>query len=187
MRCTGCAEGHLEYRTGTGRRWRFKNIPDLEIPSDVPVLTCNTCGATSLDRETAQRLDAVLVPAYEAELRRKAVQALAVLSEAGVTQRDLEPLLGLSGGYLSKLRNGKEPSGPLVSLLMLLATNPQAVSQLKRLWSVESDLRAERERSVLTLSWRQHVIATAAPSPFVRPPDKSEPAIHRTLHLRPAA
>ena len=43
--------------------------------------------------------------------------------------------MGLSPGYLSKVKHGKEaPSTQLVALLALLATRPQRMAEIQRVW-----------------------------------------------------
>lgn len=54
-----------------------------------------------------------------------------------ISQRDLERLLGLSAGYLSKLKSGKRTSGPLAAVLLLLAFDPDRLGELKRLLRME--------------------------------------------------
>lgn len=65
-----------------------------------------------------------------------ATAAIAKLAEHA-RQQELEQLLGLSHGYLSKLRNGKkEPSPALVGELMMLAEEPRKrVVELRRHWA----------------------------------------------------
>ena len=54
-----------------------------------------------------------------------------------ISQRQLERLLGLSQGYLSRLRSGAgNPSPELVSHLALLAKDPSTrLSELQRYWA----------------------------------------------------
>lgn len=53
------------------------------------------------------------------------------------SQRQLEQLLGLSQGYLSRLRSGAgNPSPELVSHLALIAMDPSAhLTELRRYWA----------------------------------------------------
>lgn len=56
--------------------------------------------------------------------------------EVFVSQRRLERLLGLSQGYLCRLKAGKQtPSMPIVALLVLLAASPEKrLQRLSALW-----------------------------------------------------
>jgi transcriptional regulator with XRE-family HTH domain len=114
----------------------FKQIPDLEIPADVAIPTCDHCGAEMMGKKDLAALDAAMARAYASALASKAEEAIRVLGETA-NQRDLERLLGLSAGYLSKLKNGKaEPSASTTALLMLLADHPALVDSLRRRWSM---------------------------------------------------
>lgn len=131
-----CGHEVVEKRKGVGRRCAYRNVPQLPIPADLALPTCNACGAWLLTRESAAALDAAMEPVYGAELGRRAREALATLGQEGLRQKDLEPILGLSVGYLSKLKNSKaDPSAPLVSVLLLLARDVQRVDELAALWS----------------------------------------------------
>ncbi|MGB8933413.1 MAG: hypothetical protein WCC48_19375 [Anaeromyxobacteraceae bacterium] len=60
--------------------------------------------------------------------------AIEVLGDA-FNQRDLERDLGLSAGYISKVKHGKEtPSASLVALLTLLAARPARLEQVTHVW-----------------------------------------------------
>ena len=61
-----------------------------------------------------------------------------VLVAQGAKQRALEELLGLSGGYLSKLRGGKETSTVLATCLMMLARDPSRISEVREEWRMIS-------------------------------------------------
>lgn len=79
-----------------------------------------------VDPASAKVIDAALEPIYQQQLRQLVVEHLRHLSEHGVTQQRLERTLGLSQGYLSKIRSGtSNPSPMLVSVLALLAVNPE--------------------------------------------------------------
>jgi len=56
--------------------------------------------------------------------------------EVFVSQRRLERLLGLSQGYICRLKAGKQtPSLPIVALLALLAASPEKrLQRLSALW-----------------------------------------------------
>ena len=67
-----------------------------------------------------------------------ASRALADLSPR-ISQRELERLLGLSQGYLSRIYHGhQEPSAQLVVLLALLAQDPGLLDWTARYWAEPS-------------------------------------------------
>lgn len=136
--CPNCSQGEIVMATGQGRRMRYRHIPDLELPEELELPTCPVCKEEWIDAETSRRLEAALEVAYRAELARKAERAIETL-RPHIAQRDLERLLGVSAGWLSKVKNGKETSAPLAALLMLLAERPYRVDELHRLWAVQRE------------------------------------------------
>jgi transcriptional regulator with XRE-family HTH domain len=133
--CPTCNRGEIVMAKGPGRRMRYRHIPDLEIPEELELPTCSACGERWLDADATRRLECALESAYRTALARKAEQAIEAL-RPHVAQRELERLLGVSAGLLSKLKNGKETSGPMVAVLMLLAEKPHRVEALQRLWAL---------------------------------------------------
>jgi hypothetical protein len=49
----------------------YRNIPDLEVPADVAIPTCDSCGEQWLDANASARLDDALQSAYQAVLASK--------------------------------------------------------------------------------------------------------------------
>ncbi len=126
MRCPVCGQGDVRPLARVGRTARYKNMAALPLPDDLEIPTCSTCGEEWIDRATALAVDTALEPEYQDRLWRLAVADLDKLAMRHVTQRRLEEILGLSHGYLSKIRSGaSRPSVALVSCLHLLATDPE--------------------------------------------------------------
>jgi transcriptional regulator with XRE-family HTH domain len=101
----------------------------------------------------------------------KAIETLRV----NYRQRTVEKRLGLSAGYLSKLRQPERaPSAALVGALMVLAAHPEQVDELASLWDV-SPPRAED--SHVTSRETLNVQAQSAPANW-RP---SEPRQRNTV------
>jgi transcriptional regulator with XRE-family HTH domain len=120
----------------------FRQIPDLEIPADVSIPTCDTCGEEILGKDDLAALDAAMSAAYTRALSRKSEVAIRELGGA-IHQRELERLIGVSAGYVSKLKNAQsEPSGPMTALLMLLASDAKLVDRLRTLWSMQVSVGA---------------------------------------------
>ena len=118
---------------------RFRNFAALELPESLAIPTCTNCGEEWLDAETTEALERSLADTASKALTSLCVEAIAVLAEHSA-QRDLEDLLDLSRGYLSKVKHGKEkPSALLTALLALLARNPeQRLSEVRKFWSTKS-------------------------------------------------
>jgi hypothetical protein len=116
-----------------GRLYRHYTML-LELPEDIAVPTCARCGSEYVDRELGARIDKALAARYRDAPIGKAQNALESLSTE-VRQNRLEALVGVSHGYLSKLRNGdKEPSPHMVALLKLLANDPHRIVELEDAW-----------------------------------------------------
>ncbi|MFY0572861.1 hypothetical protein ACN28E_54775 [Archangium lansingense] len=152
FKCAECGQGQVVLVAKPGRRAAFKNIPDLEVPETVGIPTCEFCGAEWLDEDSTRRLDAALAEAYRRELSKKANCALRQLKAAKLRQWDLEPVLGLSPGYLSKVKAGKDVSPTLTAALMLLAGAPGRFVELQNAWRcsprVEPTITAQSQAHV---------------------------------------
>jgi hypothetical protein len=135
-RCHACGVGEVRPLAADGRIARYRTLATVPIPRDLPIPTCSNCGAEWLDEETTKALDEALEVAYRAELRARAVQSIERINQHAA-QRRVELLLGLSQGYLSKVRSGaRAPSPELVSQLALLAGDPAArLRELEDYWS----------------------------------------------------
>jgi hypothetical protein len=117
-----------------GRLAPYKNFPALPIPADVEIPTCSNCGTEWIDRTTAIAVDAALALEAAKVQIKVGAEAIEALSPT-INQRDLEIRLGLSVGYLSKIKHGREtPSPPLVALLALLADRPGRLREVERVW-----------------------------------------------------
>lgn len=135
-KCLHCGKVAVRKRARPGRTVRYRNMAALGIPDDFPIPTCGRCGAESIDEQTAAALAGMLETRYREVLRQRVRRAIDVVAQH-ITQRRLERLLGLSQGYLSRLRAGAgDPSAELVSHLMLLASDPQPrLLELERFWA----------------------------------------------------
>lgn len=135
-RCLKCRYKAVRPRRRPGRTVQFRNMKALSVPADLPIPTCSRCRAEYIDRETAAGLDAALAKAYRDALRRRVRRAIDLVTEH-VSQRRLEALLGLSQGYLSRLRAGQgNPSPELVSHLALIAQDPPTrLREIEKFWA----------------------------------------------------
>lgn len=137
-RCVECGEGMVRPLAKAGRRSPYRNMAAVSIPADFMIPTCDRCGAERIDGPTAEALDEVLEVAYSKELTDRLVRAVDRILETGITQRRLEQLVGLSQGYLSRLKTERGEASPLVvAALALLAQDPRRLQELNRLWGPE--------------------------------------------------
>ena len=138
-RCRECGEGTIRPLAKAGRRMPFRNLPALAVPRSFAIPTCDRCGNEWIDPRTAAALDEVLQAVYTDELHKRLDVALEQILTLGIPQRKLEQLLGLSAGYLSRLRGRRGvASAQVVSALALLAGDPKRrVKELDLLWGSE--------------------------------------------------
>lgn len=133
--CPVCGIGVVRPVASPGRFARYKTMARVPIPGDVEIPTCDRCRSEFIDDATARRVDAALDSVFQAELKRRAATSIESISRF-VPQRRLEMLLGLSHGYISKLRSGERtPSPELVSHLGLIARDPaRRIRELEASW-----------------------------------------------------
>jgi hypothetical protein len=111
----------------------------LAVPSTLAIPTCDRCGNEWFDPKTAAALDVALQGAYADELHKRLDAALEQILTLGIPQRRIEELLGLSAGYLSRLRGRRgDASAQVVSALVLLAGDPKRrMKELDQLWGTD--------------------------------------------------
>ena len=137
-RCPHCRAKAVRGRPGAGRTTVYKTLPCLPLPSELLIPTCSRCRALFLP--TNQKTGVLLHLLYVAELRQRAQLAISTLRDVR-SLRKLERLLGVSQGYLSKLRAGtSNPSPELTLLLGLLASSPKPMlRRADAFWALPSD------------------------------------------------
>ena len=135
-RCSCCGNRSVRPRVGAGRFRPYRMFPALAIPADFAIPTCSSCCAEYIDGSAAELLSQVMKAAFEDELRDRARETIASLCRY-VSQRQLEKLLGLAQGYLSRLHAGSgTPSAPLIALLTFLAKDPLTrLQELEMNWA----------------------------------------------------
>lgn len=135
-RCLKCRTLAVRLRMRPGRTIQFRNMKALVVPDGIAIPTCGRCSAEYLDAETTRRLGPILAETYRELLRTRVRRAIDLVTEH-ISQRRLELLLGLSQGYLSRLRAGQGNASPeLVSHLALIAHDPAArLRELEKFWA----------------------------------------------------
>ena len=139
--CPECGIGMVRPTAAHGRRWPYRNIPDLLLSSEFQIPTCDHCGAEWIGRDEGAQLDRLLSTEYRNALCHKAEWAINEIGKC-MPQIELEPLLGLSAGYVSKLRHGKTPSAPLVACLVLIANDLARAEEIKAGWQMAPPIGA---------------------------------------------
>ena len=132
--CPLCEKGTIS-AVATREPMPFRHVVSLQPSRPIPVPTCDRCGERFIDTATARALDEALEEALltlNQNLVADAIERLAAVHP----ERQWEKRLGLSPGYLSRLKAGKESSVALTTLLVLLGQSPtRQWSQFERLWS----------------------------------------------------
>jgi DNA-binding transcriptional regulator YiaG len=126
--CFTCGEGTIALRNARGLIIPYRDEREVPIDGDVEVHLCDRCGEMMLDEDAALRLDAAQEPAYRRIRVRRAAEAVQGICVAlDITQRELERLIGVSDGYVSKLLHGRRvPDATTLRLLHLVRADPQA-------------------------------------------------------------
>ncbi len=146
-RCLRCNSVSVRPRKGVGRTRQYRVLAKLPIPGVVEIPTCGRCGAEYSDASSDKALEQVLAAVYLDALATLAKESIRKLTERDaetkmrfISQRQLELVLGLSQGYLSRLLSGRgKPSTPLVLLLGLLSLSPERnLREVRRFWLLAS-------------------------------------------------
>lgn len=134
--CPRCGGRTLRSLSRPGRTIRYRNLSAAPVPDDVLIPTCVRCRAEFIDAELLKLIHERLQEPYQRSLQLRVRRAIDTLTQH-TSQRRLEVLLGLSQGYLSRLRaGGGNPSVELVSNLALLAMDPKRrLHELERYWA----------------------------------------------------
>ncbi len=134
-RCRECGIGKIAPLARAGRKAQHRTM-ELEIPATIAIPTCDNCGAEWMDRAMARKIDHAMEGVYRQALRNTLLALLDQIT-AHAPMRQVERLIGLSEGYLSKVKSGRsEPSAELLSSLGLLARDVTGgLKDLDRLWT----------------------------------------------------
>ena len=134
-KCVKCGGNTVRLRMRPGRTIHYRNITALAVPETIPIPTCSRCHAEYIDEETASALERALQEVYSTALRQRAREAIDILTQHS-SQRRLELLLGLSQGYLCRIKEGKgQPSATLCTLLGLLSLEPELLRTISDYWA----------------------------------------------------
>ena len=137
-RCRECGEGTVRLVAQQGRKAVYKLL-ELDVPPTLVIPTCDHCGAEWHNDDTAAAFSEAMDDAFRRELVTIAQRALERIEQASVRQADVERAIGLSPGYLSKIKRGERtPEPALVAQLAIISMNPSArLSEAQRAWSTK--------------------------------------------------
>lgn len=132
--CPICGTATTE-RNLRGSHVPYRDEESLEISVDVVVPHCEVCGEDWLDAAQTAMLDNGLETSYRDHRRRQVADLIDELVHAvGLEQKDIEAIMGLSAGYISKAKRGEKDLTPTTyRLLVLLTAMPdQVLGHLQR-------------------------------------------------------
>lgn len=137
MKCHNCNLGTIRQLARPGRTAPYKSIPNLAVPADLAIATCDHCGEEWMTPGDAERIDAAMEVSYRQELLGRLRTVLPDADQASRIERDL----GLSRGYLSRLRRAtRPPSEALLAILALFRQDPAAIGQVEAFWRQQAKL-----------------------------------------------
>ena len=139
-KCIRCGAKSVTPRTGLGRTTRFRTMPTMPIPDHIVITACGRCQSEYLDDAANRALAPQLQAAFLTDLRIRARVAIDMLAHH-ISQRKLEQMLGLSQGYLSRLRAGaSNPSPELIAHLAMLCQDPPTrLTELQNFWALPAE------------------------------------------------
>ena len=131
-----CAEcgGIIRPVKKPGRFDSYKGMR-LSVPADIEIPTCEDCGEEYSDEIIDEKIDAALEREYQKRLKKRLISALNILTKY-ISMAQLERKLGLSEGYLSKLKRECRELRPRVpAQIYSLAQDPEnRLRELDRFW-----------------------------------------------------
>jgi hypothetical protein len=137
-RCRDCGEGMVRLLARAGRKTLYKFI-ELEVPKALTIPTCDHCGAEWHNDHTAAVFDEAMAQIFRSELVSIAQRAIERIEAASIRQSEVERAIGLSPGYLSKIKRGERAPEPvLVAQLALISINPKArLAEAHEVWTTK--------------------------------------------------
>ena len=124
MKCPQCKRPSLKPHPDAEHAVSYRGL-DLVIAAEGAV--CSSCGALALSRSALEASCRAALAQRGSDLLHELMQTISL--------RQLEKSMGVSQGYLSRLKARKGcPSPTLVSLLWLLHKQPGLLVRLKRYW-----------------------------------------------------
>jgi hypothetical protein len=143
--CPVCG-GTATERNLRGSRIPYRDEASLEITVDVLLPHCEVCDEEWLDADLTARMSRGLEASYREHRRRQVAEMVDdLVHSVGLEQKDIEAIMGLSAGYISKAKRGEKDLTPATyRLLVLLRMMPEDV--LESLQRIDSRLQPLAER-----------------------------------------
>lgn len=151
--CASCGEGVFGPADVKGQIFAYREELALRLQESLTLQVCNVCGEIRLSEAGTHALSEALGRSYAAHHCAVTTEAVARLTGRGWRQVDIEQVMGLSTGYLSKaLRGEKALSGSTLRHLIHLSRRPRsALEDLAPLYANIKALKVSLEqRGALT-------------------------------------
>jgi len=78
-KCVACGKGEIKKIAKFGRRTKHRGM-EIDVPSDLPIPTCDNCGEEFIDGDSARMIEAVLDTQV---LKLRIFDAIGIFSEDG--------------------------------------------------------------------------------------------------------
>lgn len=129
-KCPSCGQGNVKNKMEAGRTMPYKDLPDVPVPDDLKLPTCNHCNDMMIRGDLLDELDTALEKAYLKLKAKRVKQSLEAIKKKTkhISQAELERLIGLSPGYLSKLTRGIKPSSKMLDRFLFMIENDPSKS-----------------------------------------------------------
>lgn len=125
----------LKRLPGLGRYIQYRQLANLAVPPRMELPTCVRCRRPDPQAADDPAVRAELARQYRHELQRLAGIVLE-RAACSTSMRRIEGLIGVSQGYLSRLRHGQgTPGEALLVLLHLLGQHPELLAEVEGFWA----------------------------------------------------
>lgn len=123
--CPTCGEGHFRLASARGQTMYYRDA-EIELREDLILPTCDECGEHRLNEEDAKKLDGALERSYRKQRREQQHELIESVTNK-LAQREVEQILGLSSGYISKAKRGEKVlHSSTYRALLVLNDHPEA-------------------------------------------------------------
>ena len=145
--CGVCGKGHFQQTDVQGRAFSYRDEPAIVLTFSFLVPACDVCGELRESQAHAESLDALLEVEYTAKRIAATREMVALLVGNGWRQVEIEQVMALSTGYLSKaIRGEKTLATSTLRHLIHLALHPrQSLRDLAPLFPQVRDIELALE------------------------------------------
>jgi len=123
--CLTCGEGNFRPANAKGQVMFYRDA-EVELREDIDLPTCDNCGEHKLGEEDSEELDEALEKSYREQRREEQREVIESVTKK-LAQTEVEHILGLSAGYISKAKRGQKIlHSSTYRALLVLDEHPEA-------------------------------------------------------------